>query len=155
MQKFSSAIRTTSFILGVLLCVIATLDAAPPARFMHPNFYSEFGDDEPQRLEILEMLARLGQNMIRDDLENSKRGLGFGMDRGFSGQQAAKHLMGLHAATWAGGPGRRRRSDADEAKRGVGFGMDRGFSGQQAARYLMGAEAASRVGKRESGEPEE
>lgn len=45
---------------------------------------------------------------------SSKRGLDLGLSRGFSGSQAAKHLMGLHAATYAGGPGRRRRSDQDE-----------------------------------------
>ncbi|CAG9823767.1 unnamed protein product [Phaedon cochleariae] len=43
----------------------------------------------------------------------SKRGLDFGLGRGFSGSQAAKHLMGLAAANFAGGPGRRRRSDGD------------------------------------------
>nr|APB88057.1 calcitonin-like diuretic hormone precursor variant C [Lygus hesperus] len=39
----------------------------------------------------------------------SKRGLDLGLSRGFSGSQAAKHLMGLAAANYAGGPGRRRR----------------------------------------------
>ena len=36
----------------------------------------------------------------------------FGLSRGFSGAGAAKHLMGLAAANFAGGPGRRRRSAA-------------------------------------------
>lgn len=40
---------------------------------------------------------------------SSKRGLDLGLSRGFSGSQAAKHLMGLAAANYAGGPGRRRR----------------------------------------------
>jgi len=42
---------------------------------------------------------------------SSKRGIDLGLGRGFSGSQAAKHLMGLAAANFAGGPGRRRRSD--------------------------------------------
>lgn len=42
---------------------------------------------------------------------SSKRGLDLGLSRGFSGSQAAKHLMGLAAANYAGGPGRRRRSE--------------------------------------------
>ncbi|KAK9752861.1 hypothetical protein QE152_g3858 [Popillia japonica] len=42
---------------------------------------------------------------------SSKRGLDLGLGRGYSGSQAAKHLMGLAAANFAGGPGRRRRSD--------------------------------------------
>jgi len=45
---------------------------------------------------------------------SSKRGLDLGLSRGFSGSQAAKHLMGLAAANYAGGPGRRRRS-SDES----------------------------------------
>lgn len=44
---------------------------------------------------------------------SSKRGLDLGLGRGFSGSQAAKHLMGLAAANFAGGPGRRRRSISD------------------------------------------
>ncbi|KAI5700068.1 hypothetical protein M8J75_013596 [Diaphorina citri] len=47
-------------------------------------------------------------------IEGSKRGLDLGLSRGFSGSQAAKHLMGLAAANYAGGPGRRRRSDSDQ-----------------------------------------
>nr|P82372.1 RecName: Full=Diuretic hormone class 2; AltName: Full=DH(31); AltName: Full=Diuretic hormone class II; AltName: Full=Diuretic peptide; Short=DP [Diploptera punctata]P85826.1 RecName: Full=Diuretic hormone class 2; AltName: Full=DH(31); AltName: Full=Diuretic peptide; Short=DP; AltName: Full=Rhopr-DH31; Contains: RecName: Full=Diuretic hormone class 2(1-16); AltName: Full=Rhopr-DH31(1-16) [Rhodnius prolixus]P85830.1 RecName: Full=Diuretic hormone class 2; AltName: Full=Diuretic peptide; Short=D len=31
-------------------------------------------------------------------------GLDLGLSRGFSGSQAAKHLMGLAAANYAGGP---------------------------------------------------
>ncbi|XP_037772675.1 uncharacterized protein LOC119568289 [Penaeus monodon] len=44
---------------------------------------------------------------------SAKRGLDLGLGRGFSGSQAAKHLMGLAAANFAGGPGRRRRSPED------------------------------------------
>lgn len=44
---------------------------------------------------------------------SSKRGLDLGLGRGFSGSQAAKHLMGLAAANFAGGPGRRRRSEEE------------------------------------------
>lgn len=36
-----------------------------------------------------------------------KRGLDLGISRGFSGSQAGKHLMGLSAASFANGPGRR------------------------------------------------
>ncbi|XP_069672025.1 diuretic hormone class 2-like [Periplaneta americana] len=78
------------------------------------NFVSE-QDSEPDSEYVLEMLARLGQSIIRaNDLENFKRGLDLGLSRGFSGSQAAKHLMGHAAANYAGDPGRRRRS-ADES----------------------------------------
>jgi hypothetical protein len=46
----------------------------------------------------------------RGDFRSSKRGLDFGMSRGFSGSQTAKHLLGLAAASYAGGPGRRKRA---------------------------------------------
>ncbi|KAK3884375.1 hypothetical protein Pcinc_011348 [Petrolisthes cinctipes] len=46
---------------------------------------------------------------------SSKRGLDLGLGRGFTGSQAAKHLMGLATANFAGGPGRKRRSSPDEA----------------------------------------
>ncbi|XP_042873779.1 diuretic hormone class 2-like isoform X1 [Penaeus japonicus] len=70
---------------------------------------------------VLELLTRLGHSIIRaNELEkfvrssgSAKRGLDLGLGRGFSGSQAAKHLMGLAAANFAGGPGRRRRSPED------------------------------------------
>jgi len=43
-------------------------------------------------------------------VENSKRGIDFGLGRGYSGNQAAKHFMGLVASQYAGGPGKRKRS---------------------------------------------
>ncbi|KAK3890695.1 hypothetical protein Pcinc_005373 [Petrolisthes cinctipes] len=46
---------------------------------------------------------------------SSNRGLDLGLGRGITGSQAAKHLMGLAAANFAGGPGRKRRSSPDEA----------------------------------------
>jgi len=36
-----------------------------------------------------------------------KRGIDFGLSRGLSGQRAAKHLVGLASAQFAGGPGRK------------------------------------------------
>ena len=39
----------------------------------------------------------------------NKRGIDLGLSRGFSGSQAAKHMMGMSAASFANGPGRRRR----------------------------------------------
>ncbi|XP_046383428.1 diuretic hormone class 2 [Ischnura elegans] len=68
--------------------------------------------DDPDPEYVLELLARIGQSVIRNqEMTDAKRGgtLDLGMGRGFSGAQAAKHLMGLAAANYAGGPGRRRR----------------------------------------------
>ncbi|KAK8389757.1 hypothetical protein O3P69_009035 [Scylla paramamosain] len=66
---------------------------------------------------VLELLTRFSNSIIRaKELEKfvrsssgTKRGLDLGLGRGFSGSQAAKHLMGLAAANYAGGPGRRKR----------------------------------------------
>ncbi|XP_071869438.1 diuretic hormone class 2 [Bombus fervidus] len=69
-----------------------------------------YWEEDPEAL--MEIISRLGHTMIRNpELENNKRGLDLGLNRGFSGSQAAKHLMGLAAANYAGGPGRRRRSE--------------------------------------------
>ncbi|RWS13507.1 diuretic hormone class 2-like protein [Dinothrombium tinctorium] len=43
-----------------------------------------------------------------DSNSSDKRGLDLGLSRGFSGRQAAKHLVGLASANFAGGPGRKR-----------------------------------------------
>ncbi|KAK3890391.1 hypothetical protein Pcinc_005657 [Petrolisthes cinctipes] len=72
---------------------------------------------------LLDLITRLGQSIVRaNELEkfvrssgSSKRGLDLGLGRGFTGSQATKHLMGLAAANFAGGPGRKRRSSPDEA----------------------------------------
>lgn len=42
---------------------------------------------------------------------SSKRTVDFGLGRGFSGAQEAKHRLGMAAANFAGGPGRKRRSE--------------------------------------------
>ncbi|XP_034134283.1 diuretic hormone class 2 isoform X1 [Drosophila guanche] len=64
---------------------------------------------------LMELMTRFGRTIIRarNDLENSKRTVDFGLARGYSGTQEAKHRMGLAAANFAGGPGRRRRSETD------------------------------------------
>lgn len=46
-------------------------------------------------------------------LFSQKRGVDFGLGRGYSGSQAAKHLMGLAAANYAIGPGRKRRDTTE------------------------------------------
>lgn len=43
-------------------------------------------------------------------IRSAKRGIDFGLGRGYSGNQAAKHFMGLVASNYAGGPGKRKRS---------------------------------------------
>ncbi|KAF0772914.1 diuretic hormone class 2 [Aphis craccivora] len=99
-------------LIVILMCTIpASLSAPYPLLQGQNNAYlSSENDGDPE--VMLELLARIGQNIMRaNELENSKRGLDLGLSRGYSGTQAAKHLMGMAAANFAGGPGRRRRSD--------------------------------------------
>ncbi|XP_057333867.1 diuretic hormone class 2-like [Microplitis mediator] len=88
-----------------ILTVIDSIDAAPfpPER----QLYLEQLEDDPQA--FYELIA---QYYKLKELENKRAyGLDFGLSRGFSGSQTAKHLMGMAAANYAGGPGRRRRSE--------------------------------------------
>jgi len=69
-------------------------------------------------IEVEDLLRRypeLGTELLAKmrgprPLENNKRGIDFGLGRGYSGNQAAKHFMGLVASQYAGGPGKKKRS---------------------------------------------
>lgn len=71
----------------------------------------------PSSTEVEALLIRypeLGTELLSKirgirPVEN-KRGIDFGLGRGYSGNQAAKHFMGLVASQCAGGPGKRKRS---------------------------------------------
>ncbi|CAK9809178.1 Diuretic hormone class 2 [Anthophora plagiata] len=92
-------------VLGLFVSSNLPTNAAP-----QQGYWNQFDDEDPEGL--MELIARLGHPIMRNpELENNKRGLDLGLSRGFSGSQAAKHLMGLAAANYAGGPGRRRRSE--------------------------------------------
>merc|ERR1712083_1163321 len=55
------------------------------------------------------MLQALSNFGARFPNAASKRGIDFGLGRGFSGSQAAKHFMGMAAARYSGGPGKKRK----------------------------------------------
>ncbi|XP_055838368.1 diuretic hormone class 2 isoform X2 [Episyrphus balteatus] len=96
----------------VTLIVMSTPSAAPVPS--HTNvLYNDF-NEVPDDI-LVDLMARFGQTILRarSDLENSKRTVDFGLARGFSGTQEAKHRMGLAAANFPGGPGRRRRSETE------------------------------------------
>jgi len=55
-----------------------------------------------------------GQLFVSFDLQEllgskimEKRGIDFGVNRGYSGSQAARHMMGMYQANYAGGPGKK------------------------------------------------
>ncbi|CAB3227090.1 unnamed protein product [Arctia plantaginis] len=98
----------------VLIALLLVVPASAYPRYPS-NYYRDDVQYEPE--EIMDMLNRLG-NLIqierkmenyKDDITSEKRALDLGLSRGYSGTLQAKHLMGLAAANYAGGPGRRRR----------------------------------------------
>ncbi|CAH0720159.1 unnamed protein product, partial [Brenthis ino] len=107
----------TCCLLGALILIVPT--AAYPSA---SNYYRPHGQYENE--DILDMMNRLN-NLLelerrvetfkediansKDDIANDKRALDLGLNRGYSGALQAKHLMGIAAANFAGGPGRRRR----------------------------------------------
>ncbi|XP_045624428.1 diuretic hormone class 2 [Procambarus clarkii] len=106
---------------AVLVCLVVSLVllSAVNSASLNREARAVVEIDDPDY--VLELLTRLGHSIIRaNELEkfvrssgSAKRGLDLGLGRGYSGSQAAKHLMGLAAANFAGGPGRRRRSSDD------------------------------------------
>ncbi|XP_043277183.1 diuretic hormone class 2 [Venturia canescens] len=88
-----------------IVTVMVAVEAVPYER---PLYWDQLEDEDPAAL--MDWFIKIGLIRGRDP-ENIKRGLDLGLSRGFSGSQAAKHLMGLAAANYAGGPGRRRRSE--------------------------------------------
>ncbi|XP_011872300.1 PREDICTED: diuretic hormone class 2 [Vollenhovia emeryi] len=103
MQPKMTVLCTLLTFVVVVAISSLTADATPHSYWDQP--------DDIDREDFIEFLSRLRTVMGRPEMENTKRGLDLGLSRGFSGSQSAKHLMGLAAANYAGGPGRRRRSE--------------------------------------------
>ncbi|XP_071033937.1 diuretic hormone class 2-like [Parasteatoda tepidariorum] len=99
----STSFRILFSLLVVMVCCFYTSQAQGSR-----NKRSIVEVDNPR--ETLQVLGNLAQRIIEaEGITNEKRGLDLGLSRGFSGSQAAKHLMGLSAASFANGPGRKRR----------------------------------------------
>ncbi|XP_075149897.1 diuretic hormone class 2 isoform X2 [Haematobia irritans] len=101
-------------VASTLLCLwIVSYAEAAPMPSQNNGYYNEL-EEVPDDI-LMELMARFGQTIMRarNDLENSKRTVDFGLARGYSGTQEAKHRMGLAAANFPGGPGRRRRSETE------------------------------------------
>ncbi|CAL1294334.1 unnamed protein product [Larinioides sclopetarius] len=100
--------------IALFLCIVATSIDSSLSFPSNPavNVRSKRSIDSENPEDIVRILMKLAQDVIDSDsmMHNSdKRGIDLGLSRGFSGSQAAKHLMGLAAANFANGPGRRRR----------------------------------------------
>ncbi|XP_041980043.1 diuretic hormone class 2 [Aricia agestis] len=110
-------VRATSVLV---CCLLAALLLVLPAA-AYPSMNSNYREASYEPEEILDMLTRLNnliqmeRNMqtYKEGIDTDKRALDLGLNRGYSGAIQAKHLMGLAAANYAGGPGRRRRDVAN------------------------------------------
>ncbi|XP_076345818.1 diuretic hormone class 2-like [Tachypleus tridentatus] len=101
-----------SVIVGfiIMFLLISVLSASfPQYRFQRALVEIEHPE------EVRRVLNGVVESLLASvSVNTEKRGLDLGLSRGFSGSQAAKHLMGLAAANFAGGPGRRRRDISNE-----------------------------------------
>merc|ERR1711976_760776 len=59
--------------------------------------------------DLGEMLRSRYNKEIYNTHASDKRGIDFGLGRGYSGSQAARHMLGLQQVNFAGGPGKRKR----------------------------------------------
>merc|ERR1712032_1274204 len=69
--------------------------------------YQVLVDSPPEY--VLNMITDLG-SLLKQRYRIDKRGIDFGLGRGYSGSQAARHMLGLQQVNFAGGPGKRKRS---------------------------------------------
>ncbi|XP_022237091.1 diuretic hormone class 2-like isoform X1 [Limulus polyphemus] len=109
MVKVSVIVGFITVFLLMSVLSVALSASLPQNRFTRTLVEIEHPD------EVIRVLIGVLENLLASESgKTEKRGLDLGLSRGFSGSQAAKHLMGLAAANFAGGPGRRRRDVRDE-----------------------------------------
>jgi len=107
---------------GILVLFVSS-STASPVREVAEYGMVEAAAANPSSAEVEEILRRypeLGTELLAKmrrirPVEN-KRGIDFGLGRGYSGNQAAKHFMGLVASQYAGGPGKRKRSQGGPSR---------------------------------------
>jgi hypothetical protein len=107
MKNFSGE-KCVSIALIISIIYISLISAFPQSEKRIKRQLIEIENPE-EVLSVLESLSQSIANSDYDQYRSQKRGLDLGLSRGFSGSQAAKHLMGMSAASFANGPGRRRK----------------------------------------------
>jgi len=108
MKNFSGE-KCVSIVLIISLIYISLISAFPQNDKRRMKRHLIEIENPEQVMNVLESLSQSIANSDYDPYKNQKRGLDLGLSRGFSGSQAAKHLMGMSAASFANGPGRRRK----------------------------------------------
>merc|ERR1712123_345922 len=119
--NWSMAMVAATFLVGSAVALPANerpgSEAGPDGT--HPgyvlNIIADLGTILKQRQKDLRYV---GTESTTEDSE--KRGIDFGLGRGYSGSQAARHMLGLQQASIAGGKGKRKRSGYVEERRGMG-----------------------------------
>jgi len=90
----------------LLLCLMKFIDAKPTKE-------GTTVVESPPSGYVLNIIADLG-TILKQRYNNlnlsEKRGIDFGLGRGYSGSQAARHMLGLQQVNFAGGPGKKKRS---------------------------------------------
>merc|ERR1711997_214266 len=70
---------------------------------------------QPTPSDVFDILTDLGSFLRKRHYSimniSDKRAIDFGLGRGYSGSQAARHILGLQRVNFAGGPGRKKRSE--------------------------------------------
>ncbi|XP_022237089.1 diuretic hormone class 2-like isoform X1 [Limulus polyphemus] len=109
MVKVSVIVGFFTVFVSMSVLSVALSASLPQNRFKRSLVEIENPD------EVIRVLTGVVESLlVSESGKTEKRGLDLGLSRGFSGSQAAKHLMGLAAANFAGGPGRRRRDVSNE-----------------------------------------
>ncbi|XP_037088317.1 diuretic hormone class 2-like [Pollicipes pollicipes] len=100
--------------LAAIVCFVFCWSFSDASTHMEDAERKSWSDDVENMQNDLYVSKLVNRLRALNDAEEiglaHKRGLDFGLGRGFSAAQAAKHKMGLAAAAFPGGPGRRRRS---------------------------------------------
>merc|ERR1719317_23297 len=109
---------TMSLVAASLL--LGSVISAPERENEKPALPGPGGGD-PHPGYVLNIIADLGTilKQRQKDLryvstestteDSEKRGIDFGLGRGYSGSQAARHMLGLQQASFAGGPGKKKK----------------------------------------------
>merc|ERR1712088_1065336 len=99
MTGFKEGYKCLLLFASIILTLWTTESEGLNLDHLQPSFENIEYNETPQ--VSLQDLERANDLVSRDYL------IDFGLGRGFSGSQAAKHFLGMAAARYSGGPGKR------------------------------------------------
>merc|ERR1711953_256661 len=91
------------YMLAIVLILLSLRSGGVMSRQTEPLY-------QPTPSDVFDILTDLG-SFLRKRHYSDKRAIDFGLGRGYSGSQAARHILGLERVHFAGGPGRKKRSE--------------------------------------------